>query len=231
MNESQSYNTCYKILNINNRASADDLKKSYRSLIQKWHPDRYRDEVKKAEANNKLQELNVAYKILSDYYKKHNILPLSRSITHSTKQKFTATESKKTQRTSYAKEKITATNRKNKIQYVFIVFFLIVTLNFVYQYLDSIILSLSTPLEYTQDIPITPINIKKRVKEEDSDTQYFTYGSSIGEVIEIQGPPDRIVENVWFYGESEIHFKNGYVDKWTRTTSKELKAQDTLINR
>ena len=61
--------------------------------------------------------------------------------------------------------------------------------------------------------------------------KFFTYGSTLADVALIQGPPDRMEGNTWFYGESEVHFVDGVVDYWYRTADKPLKAsaivQDT----
>ena len=228
MKQPHSYESCYKILNIEDKASWDDLRKSYRSLIQKWHPDRYMDDVGKSEANDKLKDLNTAYKVLSDYYKRNNTLPLyTRNIPPSTEQKPTVQPKKKVKQSSI-KKNIAATKRKNNIQHIFTVSLVFIIIAFFYQYLDSIIVSFSTPLEYSKEETIDKTKIKKMKKEDDS--KYFTYGSSLGEVIYVQGPPDRTVENVWFYGNSEVHFKGGHVVKWIRTSSMQLKARDILTD-
>ena len=57
----------YEVLGINKGASDDEIKKAYRKLAKKYHPDLNPDD-KKAEANFK--EVNEAYAILSDKDKK-----------------------------------------------------------------------------------------------------------------------------------------------------------------
>ena len=52
----------YKILNIKKSASAQEIKKSYRALSHKFHPDKNPS----AEATAKFSEINNAYEILSD---------------------------------------------------------------------------------------------------------------------------------------------------------------------
>jgi DnaJ-class molecular chaperone len=47
-------------------ADDDALKKAYRKLAKKWHPDRQPDEAKKEEAKNKFQAVANAYETLSD---------------------------------------------------------------------------------------------------------------------------------------------------------------------
>lgn len=56
----------YKILEVEKNASADEIKKAYRKLALKYHPDRGGD----AEAVNKFKDINEAYQILSDPQKR-----------------------------------------------------------------------------------------------------------------------------------------------------------------
>ena len=58
----------YTILELNNDASMDDIKKSYKKLAIKWHPDKNRDNRELAE--EKFKEITEAYSILSDEEKK-----------------------------------------------------------------------------------------------------------------------------------------------------------------
>jgi len=55
----------YEILGINRDASVQDIKKKYRSLALKYHPDRVPQEQKK-EAEEKFKEISEAYGVLSD---------------------------------------------------------------------------------------------------------------------------------------------------------------------
>ncbi|MCH9740857.1 MAG: DnaJ domain-containing protein [Epsilonproteobacteria bacterium] len=56
----------YETLGINDNASADEIKKAYRKLARKYHPDVNKDE----EAIEKFKEINAAYEVLSDKQKK-----------------------------------------------------------------------------------------------------------------------------------------------------------------
>jgi len=53
----------YKILNINKNATVAEIKKSYRNLALKYHPDRNPDN---ASAEEKFKEISEAYAVLSD---------------------------------------------------------------------------------------------------------------------------------------------------------------------
>ncbi len=54
----------YRILEIHPEASPEVLNKAYRTLVHKYHPDRYHSSDKTA-MNRRLQEINEAYETLS----------------------------------------------------------------------------------------------------------------------------------------------------------------------
>ncbi len=57
----------YKILGIKISSSEDEIKKAYRKLAKKWHPDRNQDD---KFAEEKFKEISEAYEILSDTAKR-----------------------------------------------------------------------------------------------------------------------------------------------------------------
>ncbi|CAI0385329.1 unnamed protein product, partial [Linum tenue] len=58
----------YKILQVDRNASDDDLKKAYRKLAMKWHPDKNPNNKKDAEA--RFKQISEAYEVLSDSQKR-----------------------------------------------------------------------------------------------------------------------------------------------------------------
>lgn len=58
----------YKVLGVERNASEEDMKKAYRKLALKWHPDRNPEN--KAKAEEKFKEIAEAYEVLSDPQKR-----------------------------------------------------------------------------------------------------------------------------------------------------------------
>uniref|UniRef100_A0A8C1UA19 DnaJ heat shock protein family (Hsp40) member B2 n=1 Tax=Cyprinus carpio TaxID=7962 RepID=A0A8C1UA19_CYPCA len=58
----------YDVLGVSRNASPDDIKKAYRKLALRWHPDKNPDN--KEEAETKFKEIAEAYEVLSDKSKR-----------------------------------------------------------------------------------------------------------------------------------------------------------------
>ena len=63
------YKRCYyKVLDLERTATNDEVKKSFRKLAVKWHPDKNPDN--KEESTEKFKELSEAYECLGDEAKR-----------------------------------------------------------------------------------------------------------------------------------------------------------------
>ncbi len=58
----------YEVLGVSRTASADEIKRAYRELVKKWHPDLHKED--KEEAEEKFKEIREAYEVLSDPQKR-----------------------------------------------------------------------------------------------------------------------------------------------------------------
>lgn len=57
----------YADLEVDQAASADDIKRAYRRLTLLWHPDRFPDDpVGQAAAEKRFKQVSAAYQVLSD---------------------------------------------------------------------------------------------------------------------------------------------------------------------
>ncbi|XP_059648907.1 uncharacterized protein LOC132294905 [Cornus florida] len=60
----------YNVLKVNRNASEDELKKAYKRLAMKWHPDRNLNSTRSDEAEAKFKQISEAYDVLSDPQKR-----------------------------------------------------------------------------------------------------------------------------------------------------------------
>ena len=67
---STDFKDYYSVLGINKSATADEIKKAFRKLAVKYHPDRNPDN---KEAEEKFKEISEAYEVLGDADKRKKI--------------------------------------------------------------------------------------------------------------------------------------------------------------
>ena len=56
----------YEVLGVKPTASQKEIQAAYRALVSRYHPDKHQDNALRELAEQKLQELNEAYEVLSD---------------------------------------------------------------------------------------------------------------------------------------------------------------------
>lgn len=61
---SQKKRCYYQVLELTKTCSAEEIKKGYRKLAVRWHPDKNQNN--KEEATEKFKQINEAYEVLSD---------------------------------------------------------------------------------------------------------------------------------------------------------------------
>lgn len=241
-----SYKDCYKILGINPGCNWKELRRAYKSNIQKWHPDRFQDNSnEKKSAEIKITLINIAYSQFSKYYQEHAALPqiedtavTQQTISTENKPRNTKPETDSNPDIKPKPKSNTQQTpvKKSKSPVFFSLLILIVSASVYYLFAERSETvppqktdTYSRTLESTLYDNVEPANNSDSIPPPKTLPQtsktYFTIGSTIGEVLAAQGTPSRTNGNIWFYGESEVHFNNGKVLRWVRSNSNPLNIQ------
>lgn len=221
MIEDTDWISCYEVLGVAPESNWDELRTAYRRLAQSWHPDRFaQDTQERDDAEKRIVSINQAYQALSDYYQEQGHLPGELLQRPRYTRTATPVDDNPPEKT-YKKKKRPGLRTRFFSRILIPVRSVIKPLLFlsvvavVYNFLSS-----ADPDSYEQASrppPQTQILDKffspapRKYKKTDD---YFTIGSTIGEVHAIQGNPTRVVDSVWYYGDSEVLFTNGVVESW-----------------
>jgi len=228
----EKYRKNYDVLGIRPGASWKELRSAYKNLVKIWHPDRFQQDTnQKKIAEERTKEINRSYKELSEHFKKHGELPtLKNDAIERPAEKTYAHQQNAQEKT---KQEISPETPKgtytpapgSKRSKNFSRAILAITL--VGSGLLAWHLIPERPLQddEIQTSHATETQDTNSHAESTTRESSFTLGSTLGEVIAIQGIPTRTEKDVWHYGNSRVYFNNGSVIRWEESPDNPLKAQ------
>lgn len=229
----------YRVLGVQPGVSWTQLRKAYKGLVNAWHPDRFQQNPRqKSLAEEKTKEITQSYQELAEYYKKFGVLP------HVTKAVETVDDlsSQKSPDTHPAQEfqdaEVSATDinppqahKGGRYKFnvrVMAAAALVGIAYLVWQVMPWILSDDSSQQNSPIEQSVDNKTYEKSGQYVAAAKKFFTVGTSPGEVYEIQGVPTETEEDVWYYGNSMVYFKNGKVLRWDEHPSNPLKAKITL---
>lgn len=226
-----SFFECYQILEVSEHCDWSTLRKKYKTLIQKTHPDRFpENSAEHSAAEQKIRLYNSAYKVISDYYQANKKLP--KVINKETEIKQDSQNQRKKRNPvnhqySIHKKKIKPTKKIKRKILISTSLSVVIYIIFQYSFTPNPEQPVSTEEKTPNPDKLKPKSFQPEIKEHliggnSSNQRYFTIGASIGEVILIQGEPTHIDQDTWYYGLSSITFTNGLVSDWIRHPSNSL---------
>jgi hypothetical protein len=215
----------YSILGLKPGSSWNEIRKTYQTLINKWHPDRFQQDSKKQRvAEEKTREITRAYKTLADYYREHGSTPTypPSPATTPARPPETTTPSEHMDRASapasastgnaHAGDPVPIPAEAARWKTLLILTAMALLL---YLWLsddpDRDSGAGALPKHAQQNEPRPVVDDKAASRPVD---RFFTRGSKLGEVYEIQGIPSKTEDGVWHYGKSRVYFINGGVSHW-----------------
>jgi len=216
------YADAYRTLGVCPSDSWDHVQRTYRHLVQRWHPDRIRsDNVRPGEAEEATKALNLAFSLLSDHYRKFGTLPPLATPADQGTETVPAREEADEVETSRSDETTPETvspvhaEMEPKSGGVSL--------------LAAIAIILGVYLFYEWGPFQTPqgnqapnrANSESLVVGTERDTtshplppNFIRRGATASEVTAIQGTPSSVEDNVWYYGQSRVYFEDGRVSGW-----------------
>jgi hypothetical protein len=237
MKKRYTYAECYRILDIDPACTWDELRRSYKLQIHKWHPDRYTDKsAEKAAADDKIKRITTAHQQLVTYFRQHGKLPAPETPPAPQKlpqpDKMHPRAATSSSRAKHAEPPVKKTGLVSVVGGIILagtLFWFYLTSNDVTSTMPQPSAS-ATSAPQIKSKPDFDSNqhsqIATRPEQQPTiaEDEFITYGSSIGEVIAIQGAPTDNIGDTWYYGNSELYFENGKVVGWKHASDSKLKT-------
>lgn len=220
---STDYNRCYRVLGVVPGCSWEELRRNYRHLVRRWHPD-HRASTGKDDAlsDRRIKEITGAYRVLSDYRRRHGVLPGARRQEATIADTNTARQQPKAPpgyvTDAWRGEAGLAPAPSTPMHLVFlaslgalaVVAYLVTSGQGASGAHDSSPVAASTAV--AQPAPSA------------STLPYIGLGSSMTDVYRLHGRPSEEAGETWYYGDAKVQFANQRVIGWERHPSFPLRV-------
>jgi hypothetical protein len=217
--------------------SWDELRRAYKVQIHQWHPDKFADKTaEKATANDKIKGITTAHQQLVVFYREHGKLPEPEAA--AAPRKLPQPERKRPRAAATSNRPHHTATSKKRSGIMPIVAGIIIIVN-VFWFLapgDDFEPPVTHAKPLTTAITADAENLLAQSvatpteAAAEIDAEFITYGSSIGEVISIQGAPTLDEGDTWYYADSELYFEDGKVIGWRHAPGSKLKTGIALKN-
>lgn len=250
MTRESEFSHLYDALGLKPGCSWEQVRKAYRRQAQSWHPDRFPEaSPERAEAEKKIVRINHAYRILAAYRKQYGTLP-GRDLEqqragkperrppspapHPAPRAAAAQPDYARPRPERQPARQVSQHDYQAISLVSLVIMCLLVFGLLYwnpqprnSESSPTASSVRRPAPSLAADPAAPPTLIKPAPD-DKSLPFFTVGSSMAKVNEVQGIPTRIDGDDWYYGASKIHFIDGLVASWQISPSDPLYAMETF---
>ncbi|MDR0182534.1 J domain-containing protein [Lysobacter arvi] len=198
---SQDFALLYMQLGLHPDCSLEDLKRAYRIRVAELHPDRHLDRPASDDANSALTELTALYSGAIRFHRIHGRLPGSTprapSVAARTAHDATQTAAPASRAMQTHDRATQSVTPRIAVLSVLVLVVVMVVLHW---------------SETAQVAPHT--DAEDAVAAADPDVPRLELGMEEAAVVAIQGPPERVQDEVWNYGSSWVRFEDGHVVDW-----------------
>lgn len=230
----------YHILGLKPDCSLADLKAARRRLVKSWHPDRFpAGSVEKHQAEEHIKDINTAFDRLTAHHAIYGELPRATATARRgpsvivvdpapDQESQRAQDSSTSPRTT--EDGAADDNHKSPWRYR--------SLRWAVGLLAAALIAeivrtglFESPTYTPSAAGPTPVPgetrappASERSTRPSHGQEYFTIGSTLGDVYAIQGVPTGTENGIWHYGKSKVFFANGAVTSWEHDPADPLKA-------
>lgn len=233
---SNAYSHYFEDIGIAPGCSWHQLKKAYRIAVKQWHPDHFHNKPDLfAEAESKIIKINKAFQELTEYYRQYGQLPNTQS-----NQSNDATIQDTEQVAPEVPEQHPSNSHSNPDRHggfhkrfipsaqttLILATMLSITYVITQTLMDDPVITLSAPI--VKQPTISNLSRQNHYAEQKQSVktgrsnQTFSYGSTLSEVHAVQGAPTAVGDDIWIFGKSKVHFRDGAVVRWEEHESNPL---------
>lgn len=197
----EDYLAHYRTLGLRTGCTWGELRDEYRSLMQRWHPDRFpADSPERAAAEDKVKQVTQAFAALARFFRRHGSLPLASSGPPNRADADPAPNA--SANPAFRRPDVRRPRRVPTSAFIA---------------LSGVAVALTLWLAHERELatpaPVLP-TASDRAPRVPAPPRPFTLGSPTEDVYRAQGAPDAIDGDVWTYGTSRVYFQNGRVVRW-----------------
>lgn len=225
----------YHALGLEPGCNLRALKSARRRLVQSWHPDRFpHPSEAKQHAEQRIKEINTAFDRLIVYHRNFGVLPghtppdttqptaTSPASPRGSDESRSANLDRHSHGPEAARRHFTVSIPWRLVLVVTLT--LVVVAETIRTVLDPDALDGQPNTTSEPSLNATTAPISRTIqKPSPPPANYFSLGSSLGDVYAIQGIPSATENGAWHYGKSTVYFSDGVVIGWHHDTADPLK--------
>jgi hypothetical protein len=226
MNRKAHHIRLYKRLNLADSATIADLKKSYFHLANRYHPDKVLHQESSSTDVELFNDVQAAYRELKQFHDRHGHLPLSAEV-----DSYEQSNSPKSDLRSHRFGTISLPSYLLSGIFITLLVLLLVVPNRDDRNtttLDAKIPTQNHPHPGSDSVTSTAPLVQHTPSRAKLQTSPITIGLPMGEVFDLLGVPDSTINNQWYYGTSEIYFRDGFVSGWNNDPKSPIWTDESL---